>query len=283
MKVGLLNPGLMGTSIGAAARATGNDVLWASFGRSDATAARASDHGFIDLKSLAALAEQSELIISVCPPEFAEPVASSIAECSYAGRYLDANAISPVRASRIGKLVGSSGATFVDGGIIGPPIWQSDTTWLALSGPEAGEVADIFDGSKLNCKLLGDEIGRASALKMVFAAYTKGRTALICGILATADVYGIRRELTEQWRSMGMGLDKEAPSQTRSVTAKAWRFAAEMEEIASTFEQAGLPGGFHEAAAEIYRSMAEFKDAESTPELEDVLAALAGGKRSHAA
>jgi hypothetical protein len=60
----------------------------------------------------------------------------------------------------------------------------------------------------------------------------------------------------------------------RVVTAKAWRFTGEMEEIAVTFAAAGMPPGFHQAAADIYQRLADFKDAPSTPAVEQVLAAL---------
>ena len=84
----------------------------------------------------------------------------------------------------------------------------------------------------------------------------------------------------EQWRIEGSGLDENAPRRARTVTAKAWRFAGEMEEIAATFEGAGLPGGFHQAAADVYRRLAGFKDAEETPALDEVLDALRDGDES---
>jgi 3-hydroxyisobutyrate dehydrogenase-like beta-hydroxyacid dehydrogenase len=187
------------------------------------------------------------------------------------GIYLDANAISPQRARRIGAAVNT---TYVDGGIIGGPAWEPNCTWLYLSGVEAERVAACFSNGPLEVEVIGVEPGKASALKMCYAAYTKGTTALLCGILATAESLSVREDLERQWSRNGSNFAVETAERVRRVTAKAWRFAGEMEEIAATFESAGLPGGFHLAAADLYQRIAHFKDNEETPELAAVLAAL---------
>jgi 3-hydroxyisobutyrate dehydrogenase-like beta-hydroxyacid dehydrogenase len=122
--------------------------------------------------------------------------------------------------------------------------------------------------------VIGEEIGKASALKMCYAAYTKGTTALLSAILAAAETLGVREELQQQWSRGGSDFAEQATGRVRRVTAKAWRFVGEMEEISSTFSEAGMPGDFHAAAAAIYRRIAHFKDAASTPSLESVLTAL---------
>jgi 3-hydroxyisobutyrate dehydrogenase-like beta-hydroxyacid dehydrogenase len=126
----------------------------------------------------------------------------------------------------------------------------------------------------LETAVIGDEIGQASALKMCYAAYTKGTIALLATILAAADAYGVWPDLERQWEEDWPGFPEQAVGRARRVTAKAWRFAGEMEEIASTFEAVGLPGGFHRAAADLYQRIAGFKDAPATPALDTVLAAL---------
>jgi 3-hydroxyisobutyrate dehydrogenase-like beta-hydroxyacid dehydrogenase len=123
--------------------------------------------------------------------------------------------------------------------------------------------------------IIGDVIGRASALKMCYAAYTKGMSALLSAILAAAEESGIRPELEEQWSRNWPGFAEETEKRVRRVTAKAWRFEGEMEEIAATFQGLGLPPGFHQAAGQIYGQMAKFKDAAATPPLDEVLGSLA--------
>ena len=115
-RVGLLFPGEMGALIGAAVRA---DVLWASERRSEATRGRATAADFRDVATVAALVEASEIVLSICPPAIAEQVAEQVAQLGFRGLYVEANAISPVRAKRIASSLTGSGAQMVDGGIIG--------------------------------------------------------------------------------------------------------------------------------------------------------------------
>lgn len=276
-KIGILHPGQMGISIAASAQNSGHEVVWVSTGRSAQTVERAEKLGLTDAGSLEKLCQLSVVILSVCPPHAAEAVANQVASLGFNGLYLDANAIAPERVKRIGQRVAAAGASFVDGGIIGGPAWQPGQTWLYLSGDAAHDVAACFSDGPLETCVIGEKIGNASALKMCFAAYTKGTTALLGAILATAERLGVRPELERQWSRDGSDFAARTTQRVRGVTAKAWRFAGEMEEIAATFAAAGLPGEFHLAAAELYRRIAHFKDAPVTPELEAVLAALSGG------
>lgn len=275
--IGILHPGEMGVSIAASAVNSGQQVHWASEGRSDKTHARAEKHNLIDVGSLPQLCETSEIILSVCPPYAAEDMAKAVVELGFKGYYLDANAISPQRANRIGKLMEAHDIQFIDGGIIGGPAWTPKETWLYLSGKNAKAIADCFSNGPLETKIIGNEIGKASALKMCFAAYSKGTTALLAAILASAESYGVRDELYQQWAMDDSEFVNQVERRATRVTAKAWRFEGEMHEIASTFQEAGLPNGFHEAAAEIYHRMAGFKNSRQTPPLDEVLKVLLDG------
>jgi 3-hydroxyisobutyrate dehydrogenase-like beta-hydroxyacid dehydrogenase len=273
-KLGIVHPGNMGISIAASAQNSGYEVYWASEGRSSQTRERAEGFNLKDAGTLASLCQKCPILISVCPPHAAEDVADQVLARSFSGLYLDANAISPQRVVHIGEKLAAAGVSFVDGGIIGGPAWKPGQTWLYLSGERAQAVADCFSAGPLETSIIGTEIGKASALKMCYAAWTKGSTALLCAIVATAEGLGVWPKLQEQWDRDWPGFDKETIQRVRRVTAKAWRFAGEMEEIAATFAAAGLPDGFHAAAAEVYRRMAHLKDSAETPALEDVLAAL---------
>ena len=275
-KILILHPGQMGVSLAASARHSGHEVFWLSNGRSPQTRARAEQHGLIEVDSLAEAITVANTIISVCPPHAAESVAEEVAAAGFHGLYLDANAISPQRARRISEIMTSVQASYVDGGIIGGPAWEPNRTWLYLSGPDAGRAANCFANGPLEVEITGEEPDKASALKMCFAAYTKGTTALLCGILATAESLAVREELERHWSRNGSDFAVQTAERIRRVTAKAWRFAGEMEEIAATFEAAGLPGGFHLAAANLYERIAHFKDTEKTPELTAVLDSLLG-------
>ena len=275
--IGLLHPGAMGASVGAALVGRGHRVLWASEGRSAATHDRAATAGLEDAGSLEALAEACGTLISICPPDAALALAERVAGTGFGGVYVDGNAVSPARGKTIGEAVLAGGArAFVDGGIIGPPAWKPGITRLYLSGSEAASVAALFEGSPLEAIAIGPEAGAASALKMAYAAYTKGASALLAGILALAEREGIAEALRDEWAISQPELAAGGEARALGSAPKAWRFAGEMEEIADTFAGADLPDGFHRAAAEIYRRLSEFKDVPEPPALEDALAALLG-------
>lgn len=273
-RIGLLHPGEMGASIGAAAREAGATVLWASAGRSDSTHRRAVDAGLEDAGDLATLAAGSDLIISVCPPDAAKALAQSVAATGFAGIYVDANAVSTATALEVAAIVEKTGARFVDGGIIGPPARNAGSTRLYLSGAQAPKAAAVFEGSVLEAIAMDTRPGAASALKMCYAAWTKGSAAMLAAVRALAEAEGVAAELLEEWSISQQGLAARSESAARNNAFKAWRFAGEMREIAATFQAAGLPGGFHLAAAEIYQRLEGYKDCEPAPPLSEIIATL---------
>jgi 3-hydroxyisobutyrate dehydrogenase-like beta-hydroxyacid dehydrogenase len=235
--VGLLHPGEMGAAVGLELQANGHQVLWASAGRSEATRARAGS--FRDIATVAALAAEAELILSICPPHAALSVAREVE--GFDGVYLDANAISPMHAQEIASLH----RRFVDGGIVGGPPTERGTT-LYLSGSGAAAVADLFAGSKLEARV----VANASALKMAYAAWSKGSAAMLLAIRAVAQQFGVE----EEWRLAAPELAERLPRAEHAAETKGWRWVGEMEEIGDTFAAAGQPDGFHRAAAQVYRS-----------------------------
>lgn len=266
MKIALLHPGNMGVTIGAALLSGNNDVYWVQRGRSTVTRMRAEDAGFKPLDGMDGLPSM-DAVISVCPPHGAESLAGDVKATGFSGIFVDANAVSPVTAAGIGDIIGEK---FVDGGIIGPPAHHAGTTRLYLSGPDAGLVEKWFKGSILDAVAIEGGPGSASALKMCYAAYTKGSSALILAVRALAEIHGVTGNLLAEWELSQKGLKERSEFTAMGTANKAWRFVGEMGEIASTFEAAGLPGGFHRGAGEIYELMADLKDA-GKPGLDDVL------------
>jgi 3-hydroxyisobutyrate dehydrogenase-like beta-hydroxyacid dehydrogenase len=273
-RIGILHPGEMGISVAASAKNTGCDVFWTSEGRSTATRERAATIGLHEAKTLAELCRQCPIIISVCPPDAAEDVAAGVLKTGFHGLFVDANAIAPKRTVKIGEAMSKADVSFVDGGVIGLPAWKPHATCLYLSGPRAEEVAACFSAGPLDTKVIGTEIGKASALKMCYAANTKGTVALLAAILTTAENLGVREELFARWRSEDPDLPGQVQKRIQANAPKAWRFVGEMGEISRTFADAGAPGEFHEGAGEIYRRLARFKDSKTPPSLEDMLNAL---------
>ena len=278
-KIGILHPGEMGISVAVSARNSGHDIFWVSEGRSQETDKRAQDHLLIDAHSLEELCRTCSVIISICPPHAAQDVARQVIGHSFKGLYADLNAISPQQARGLGDEMEECGITFVDGGIIGGPAWKPGTTWLYLAGREAQRIANCFSAGPLQTEIIGAEIGKASALKMCYAAYSKGTAALLCAVLGASEGLGVRDDLERQWSRDESGFAEQATQRVRRVTAKAWRFAGEMDEIAATFREIGMPDGFHNAAAEMYRRLAGFKGLETLPTLAETLTVLLDDSR----
>ncbi|HKQ65297.1 MAG TPA: DUF1932 domain-containing protein [Methylomirabilota bacterium] len=271
--IGLLNPGEMGSMVGAAVRSAGSRVLWAGEGRSGATRKRAADAGLEDAGSVASVVKASEIILSVCPPHAAVDVATQVAALRFAGTYVDGNAVSPATAREIGGIVEKGGATFVDGGIIGPPPVKPGSTRFYVSGTGADRIAALLTAGPLQAIVVPGGPGAASAVKMAYASWTKGSSALLLAVCAMASAEGVEDSLVAEWKLSQPDLSARAESAAKGNAKKAWRFIGEMEEIAATYAAAGLPDSFHQGAAEIYRRLAIYKDG-PMPSLAEVLRAL---------
>ena len=212
--------------------------------------------------------------MSVAPPHAALGIARQVRQpAGFGGVYVDANAISPATAREVAAIVETGGANYVDGGIIGTPPVMPGFIRLYLSGPRAGDVRDLFDGSPVDARVVdhrlraeagasgaeacggagGEAVGAASAVKMAYASWTKGSAALLLAARSLARAEGVEETLLAEWGISQPGLEARSAGAAGAAAAKGWRWIAEMEEIAATMAAVGLPEGFHQAAAEIYR------------------------------
>jgi 3-hydroxyisobutyrate dehydrogenase-like beta-hydroxyacid dehydrogenase len=248
--IGLMHPGEMGAALSARLRERGHSVVWAGEGRSSATRSRAGAAGLRDAGTIGALLAECGVVLSVCPPHAALEVARAVA--GYGGVFVDANAVSPSTAAEIGRMVEDGGARFVDGGIVGPPPERAGTTRLYLSGGAASDVAALFAGTPVEAPVLGPEPGSASALKMAYAAWTKGTAAMLLAIRDAARAAGVEDALLAEWERSQPDVPARLAAAEDAAARKGWRWVAEMEEIAATLAAAGGPDGFHRAAAEVF-------------------------------
>ncbi len=249
--VGLLHPGEMGAAVGGCLVSVGHEVLWDPAGRSRASTGRALAAELTGV-TFDRLIARSSVILSVCPPARALDVARQVASAGYAGLYVDANAISVATAEQVSAAVTAAGATYVDGGIIGLPPEVAGHTRLYLSGPQADQVRALFGRSRLDARIAEGPPYAASSVKMAYAAWTKGSAALLLAARALARASGVERTLLAEWSLSQQALGEQSERSAAAAAAKGWRWVAEMEEIAASMAAAGLPGGFHEAAADVY-------------------------------
>jgi 3-hydroxyisobutyrate dehydrogenase-like beta-hydroxyacid dehydrogenase len=233
-RVGLLFPGSMGAAVGAAARA---EVLWASEGRSEATAKRAS--GFRDVGAVEELVLAADIVLSICPPAIAEEVAERVFALGFDGTFVEANAITPERMRRIATI----GDSVVDGSII-----ASTGIHLYLVGQGSGEVAELFEDSDVEAITLDADIGAASALKMAFGGWNK------IGIALTAQAHSIARAYGVDDRLAAEGVPEDRLSR---MADRAWRWAPEMDEVADTCAEIGWPEAIPRAAGNFYTELSQ--------------------------
>ena len=239
--VGLLHPGEMGAAVGGCLVSVGHEVLWDPAGRSRASTGRALAAELTGV-TFDRLIERCSVILSICPPHAALDVAAQVAATGYAGIYVDANAISVATAEQVSGIVTAAGATYVDGGIIGMPPEIAGHTRLYLSGPRANEVRVLFGRSALDARIADGPLYAASAVKMAYAAWTKGSSALLLAARTLARAGGVERTLLAEWALSQPALAERSEGAASSAAAKGWRWVAEMEEIAASMTAAGPAG-----------------------------------------
>ena len=269
--VAILYPGDMGHAIGRLLREAGLDVITCVADRSPRTQALAAEAGLRALPTLEDVVTQADLILSVLVPDAALAAAARVAEAMRAAdarpAYADCNAISPATMERVAAAFAGVGANVIDAGIIGGPPRDGQSPRVYASGPHAPLLAQLGERG-LDVRVLAAPIGHASALKMCYAALTKGGTALQIAALTAANALGV-----------GPALEAElAASQPQTsarlagiagVPAKAFRWVGEMEEIAATFGAAGVTPKLHEGAADVYRLVAQSPLGHERPETID--------------
>lgn len=276
--IGLFHPGDMGAAVGRCLTGAGHQVLWASEGRGEDTAARAKEAGLTDVRTARGVVAAAEVILSVCPPHAALDVAWVVH--GFTGLYVDANAIAPGTAREVAQLIRDSGGRYVDGGIIGGPPVTAGAARLYLSGADAPRIQELFAGTFLEAQVVAGPETAASAVKMAYAAWTKGSSALLLAARALAQAEGVEDTLQAEWELSQPHLPGRLDQAARSAVAKGWRWVGEMEEIAAAMAGAGLPDGFHQAAAEVFRRSPRLP-ADAAPQATDaVLAALTGTPHS---
>jgi 3-hydroxyisobutyrate dehydrogenase-like beta-hydroxyacid dehydrogenase len=254
-RVAILSPGDMGAGIAGVLRRSGLDVLTCLDGRGNLTRLRALEAGVREVGFMDDLVQEADLVLSVLPPgeavALAERVAKALRRTGAKVQYADLNAVSPNTARRIGAIINDAGSRFIDGGIIGgPPSGPDSGTRFYCSGPDTAAIEALGDHG-LDIRVVGPEVGQASGLKMVYAASTKGTTALWTELLAVARALGLQEALERELESSRIAAQviRGIPSMPR----RSRRWVAEMEEIAATFAEAGLTPRMFEGAADMYR------------------------------
>lgn len=271
--IALLSPGDMGEGIGRSLGDHGYDVLTCLAGRGAETRMRAGRARLRDVADLDALVSEADLVLAVLPPEIAPAVAREVAAAM--GRtastpiYADCNAVSPDTSRDIGRDITGAGAIYVDGGIIGGSPGKGDKpVRIYVSGPDAALLAELAN-EEIDLLVCGAEIGEASAVKMCFAAVTKGTNALHSAALMAAEAHGVGELVRREFEASAPAVFQRMRANIPRLPADSARYVREMEEIAHTFEAVGVTPHFHYGARDVLRLMAATPLAAETRETID--------------
>jgi 3-hydroxyisobutyrate dehydrogenase-like beta-hydroxyacid dehydrogenase len=267
--VGVVSLGAMGSAVAHALAAGDARVLATLAGRSDRTIRLAARASVELLPDLAAVVRESEIVISIVPPEAAPSVIADIAAAADRGDVgplvADFNAVSPATVRAAAEVAAAAGCDLVDGSISGPPPWKARTTRIYLSGARASEVAGLpFEG--VETIVVGPEVGSASAVKMSTASVYKGSTAVLLHALLAANTNGVLEHVLDDLRAGAPELVVSVERRLAKAASKSGRYVGEMHEIAATQAEAGLTPSLFEAMAAVYEELADTPLAQSGPE-----------------
>ncbi|HJO82724.1 MAG: DUF1932 domain-containing protein [SAR202 cluster bacterium] len=270
--IAILSPGDMGHGVGKALGVHGFDVITCLTARSDRTRDLALEGGIRDVPDLGEMATQADLVLSILVPAQGVATARAFAEAASAAGtsayYADCNAVSPKTAGEIDSIITGAGSRFIDGGIIGGSPARGAVPRFYCSGPHSAAMTEL-DGKGIAVRDIGGEVGRASGIKMCYASFTKGTSALQVAMFTTAEALGLSDELASELASSQAESLKRAEANVPRLPSNAGRWIGEMEEIAATFDDAGVTPYLHRGAAEMFRLLASTPFADESPETVD--------------
>lgn len=276
--VAILSPGDMGHAVGRALGEHGLDVVTCLEGRSERTRMLARQGSFREVPTLKDLVTQADLVLSILVPAEAVNVARQVADALRATGastpFADCNATAPQTAETMGAIITGAGGRFIDGSIIGGPPGRGAPPRFYVSGAHRSLMTEL-DGMGIIVRPIGEAVGRASGIKMCYAAFTKGTTALSVALLTAAEAMGLSDDLHAELESSQPEAYKRMQGQIPRLPANAGRWIGEMEEIAATFDHVGVTPSFHRGAADVFKLLSQTSFAQETPETVDLSRTLA--------
>ena len=257
--VAVIAPGAMGAGVGKRLVDNGLKVLTSLDGRSEETRARAKAAGIMAAKDEDIA--RADFILSILPPGDALSLAQRFVPALRASNakpvYVDCNAINPRTVDRVAAVIAPTGSPFVDAGIIGQPPKPGDAgPRIYASGAAARRVASLRDYG-LDIRVLDGALSAASALKMSYAGITKGTQAIGAAMMLAATRAGSGDALIAELQLSQKEMLAWLKRQLSMMPPKAYRWVAEMQEIAGFVGDDPAARDLYEGAAEFYKRFAE--------------------------
>lgn len=271
--VAIMSTGDMGHNVAKVLKKEGLRVVTCLAGRSERTRGLAAAAAVEELASVEEVVVAADLVLSILPPgnalDNAREIAAAMTAAGSFPHFADCNAVSPQTAKQAAEVVTGAGAPFSDAGIIGPgPGTREKPTRFYVSGPDTGGL-DILAGPHIEVVKMGSEIGDASAVKMCYAAITKGTWTLYTAALTAAEALGVTDAVHNEIQFSRPKDYAEMERMVPRMPLDAARWIGEMHEIAATLEGTGVTPKFHKGAADIFQLLVKTPIAEETRETVD--------------
>ncbi len=271
--VAILSPGDMGHAVGQTLREHELRVVTCLTGRSGRTRALSEQAGIEDVPDFADMVAQSDLIMSMtvsgAVPEICRQVAEAITSTGHTDLlFAECNAIAPQTAQVMETVITSAGGRFLDASIIGGPPRNGRSPRFYASGVHALEFEQLREFG-LDVRNIGTITGRASGIKMCYAAMTKGSAALHSQLLMAAEMMGLYQPLLEEFQRGQTATVQRMEGWIPGVPAKSRRWVSEMQEIEATFGHLGMTPHLFEGVADMYRLIGGTPLGDETPESRD--------------
>jgi len=270
--VAILSPGDMGHAIGQLLKENELRVLTCLMGRSNRTKQLSEQAGITDVPNMNDLVEQSDVLMSVTVSEAVPGLCREIADAVKATGtdllFAECNAIAPELSKDMEGVLKAGGARYVDASIIGGPPRNGSSPRVYASGDNASEFEQLRDFG-LDVRNLGPQLGRASGIKMCYAAMTKGTTALHTELLIAAEKMGLTKELMAEFSGGQQAAVTRMEGWIPSMPAKSRRWVSEMEEVEKTFNDLGLTPDIFKGVADMYRMIGATPLGDENPESRD--------------
>ena len=267
-RIAIIGAGDMGSGVAAELLENGFSVTTCLKGRSQRSRELAAQAGTRNVRDNETLVGQADMLLSIIPPSAAVAVAREIVplirETASRALYVECNAVAPSAVREIAEIAANHEVDFQDAGIVGaPPRTGRLPVRFYTSGPHENALARIAT-ARIDVRPLGAEIGRASAMKMVYASLNKGTNALRAAAILAARQLGVSDELCEELAYSLPEVHEAIRKRMPNIACDAGRWTGEMREIAATYEAAGLTPRFHEGAVWIYELLSHSPIAEES-------------------
>ena len=270
--VAILSPGDMGHAVGQLLKEHELQVITCLAGRTRRTRELSEKAGITEVATLKELVRQADAVLAITVSEAVPGLCREVGDAVKATGsdllYAECNAISPKLSLEMEALLTDAGARYVDASIIGGPPKNGSSPRFYASGPNAGELEELREFG-LDVRNLGEEVGKASGIKMCYAAMTKGTAALYTELLMAAEQMGLSPDLMAEFRSSQPAVVQRMEGGLPGIPAKSRRWVSEMEQIRDTFGDLGLTPNIFQGVADMYRMVGASPLGHETPETQD--------------